>query len=163
MTRVEFNDYYKYCNKVKASIKENHGVNVIIIPFPTSRERLTLEELSNIALEVYNEEPHRNSVTDIKEMSRKAELVSIRHIFCYFATMLGYRRTEVGDFLNRDHSTVVHGLRYCSNMIDTNDIVYGSIIRKVTKKIDKYVENISDNFKAEVNTEPSDASLFNEK
>ena len=163
MTRVEFNDYYKYCNKVKASIKENHGVNVIIIPFPTSRERLTLEELSNIALEVYNEEPHRNSVTDIKEMSRKAELVSIRHAFCYFATMLGYRRTEVGDFLNRDHSTVVHGLRYCSNMIDTNDIVYGSIIRKVTKKIDKYVENISDNFKAEVNTEPSDASLFNEK
>ena len=48
-------------------------------------------------------------------------------------------------------------------MMGPTDIVCGAIINKITKKIDKHVENISDNYKAEVNTEPSDASLFNEE
>jgi len=163
MTTVEFKDYYKYCNKVKANIKKNHGVNVIILPFPTSKERLTLDELADIALEVHNESPHCYNIKDITELSRKKELVNIRHVFCYFATMFGYQRIEIGEYLKRDHSTVVHGLKFCSDMMDTNDIVFGAIIKKITKKIDKHVENISDNYKAEVNTEPSDASLFNEE
>ena len=163
MTAVEFKDYYRTCNRVKADIKKNHGVNVIILPFPTSKERLTLDELANISLEVHNEEPYNENITDIRKISRKKELVNTRHVFCYFATMFGYDRVSVGNYLKRDHSTVVHALKFCSDMIDTNDIIFGAIIRKITKKIYKYVENISDNFKPEVNTEPSVASLFNEK
>ena len=163
MTAVEFKDYYRSCNRAKADIKKRYGVNIFILPFPISKERLTMDELADIALQVHNEEPHHEHITDIKKVCRKKELVNTRHVFCYFATMFGYDRTQVGEYLGRDHSTVVHALKFCSDMIDTNDIVFGSIIRKITKKIDKYVENISDNFKAEVNTEPSDASLFNEK
>ena len=163
MTAVEFKDYYRACNRAKADIKKNHGVNIFILPFPISKERLTLDELANISLEVHNEEPHHEHITDIKKTSRKKELVNTRHVFCYFATMFGYDRTQVGEYLERDHSTVVHALRFCSDMIDTNDIVFGSIIRKISKKIDKHVEDISDNYKAKVNTEPSVASLFNEE
>lgn len=163
MTAVEFKDYYRTCNRVKADIKKNHGVNIVILPFPVSKERLTLDELADIALEVHNEEPYNKNIKDIRAISRKKELVNTRHVFCYFATMFGYDRVKIGEYLRRHHSTVIHALRFCSDMIDTNDIVFGAIIKKITKKINKYVENISDDFKAEVNTEPSVASLFNEK
>ncbi len=53
-----------------------------------------------------------NNVTydHIISKSRKKEYVLVRHLFCYFAVVrAGFATTETGYFLNRDHSTVIHG------------------------------------------------------
>ena len=151
------------CNKIKAEIKKEYGMNVYILPYPVKSKILSMETLAKISVEVINEHPDYKHITDIKDQSRKSRVKNVRHAFSYFATMFGYNRTEVGAFLNRDHSTVVHALKYCGDMIETNDIVIGNIINNINSKIKKHVENISDNFKAEVDSEPGNAFILNEE
>ena len=48
-------------------------------------------------------------------------------------------------------------------MMETNDIVIGDIINNINSKIKKHVENISDNFKAKVDSKSSYALVFNKE
>jgi len=50
-------------------------------------------------------------VSDLKSASRKLKFAIPRQIFCYVAVDKGHTTMQVGRFLDRDHSTVVHAVR----------------------------------------------------
>tara|TARA_R110000796_G_scaffold195104_4_gene311602 strand:+ start:301 stop:792 length:492 start_codon:yes stop_codon:yes gene_type:complete len=163
MNAEKFKEYYNKCNKLQTEIKKEYGINVFILPYSISSTRLSMETLAKIAVEVINEHPNYEHINDIRDPSRKSVVKNVRHVFSYFATMFGYNRTEIGLFLDRDHSTVIHALKFCSDMMETNDIVIGDIINNINSKIKKHVENISDNFKAKVDSKSSYALVFNKE
>jgi chromosomal replication initiation ATPase DnaA len=48
------------------------------------------------------------SISDVRSKSRKAELVEARHEIATRAKVHRYTREQIGDVLNRDHSSVTH-------------------------------------------------------
>lgn len=62
-------------------------------------------------------------IDKIISTSRKRELVIPRQMFCYIAkfNMPNVTLKEIGKFLgNRDHSTVIHGIRTAGDLIETD-------------------------------------------
>jgi chromosomal replication initiation ATPase DnaA len=57
----------------------------------------------------------------LKGSSRQQPLVFIRHIFVQIATQYNYNSTQIGTFLNRDHSTVLNSLSAFADMFETLD------------------------------------------
>jgi chromosomal replication initiation ATPase DnaA len=84
------------------------------------------------------------SLDDVKSNKKPQHIVDVRHIVAYclfknFSTSL----KQVGDYLNRDHSTIIHSIRkvnsledlraYASAKLDTHipDVEYLNIIRSM--------------------------------
>lgn len=73
---------------------------------PRPKERPDLEE---IAIDVCQK--HRLSIKDLQSRSRKTHLVHARVDFCKLGReVYGYTLNELGGFLGRDHTTVIHYL-----------------------------------------------------
>lgn len=53
--------------------------------------------------------------------SRKIEHVSVRQAFCYLAYKAGYQVYEIGRFIHRDHSTVIHSVNKVEELISIKD------------------------------------------
>lgn len=61
-------------------------------------------------------------VLNLKSKSRFRPLVELRNIFCLLSRLMGYNLTQIGEFLgNRDHTTVIHNISSCKNLLETND------------------------------------------
>lgn len=59
-------------------------------------------------------------IENLKARTRKAEFVWPRQVFCYLALNLtGIPLTEIGRFILRDHTTIMHSRDVCSNRVDT--------------------------------------------
>lgn len=52
---------------------------------------------------------------------RIRELVELRFIFCHIARKMAYGLKDIGLYLNRDHTTVLHGLRTFRNLYQTDE------------------------------------------
>ena len=69
---------------------------------------------------------------DLHSPQRNRGLVEARHIFYWFARMYTTRSyPEIGHFINRDHGTVIHGVR----KIDANILRYMPKLRAVASEI----------------------------
>lgn len=80
----------------------------------------SLEELEEKVLSVIPE--HMGSNHSLKTPSRKKELVVLRHMFCKIAYhYMGYTCTSVAEYLNRDHTTVIHSVKVFDDLMETND------------------------------------------
>lgn len=79
------------------------------------------------------------SVEDILSKVRKKEVVDARHYF--FTIMrkhLGHTTTSVGRFTDRDHTTVIHGIRTFNDRYSSEENyknVYDSILHEIWTKI----------------------------
>lgn len=52
--------------------------------------------------------------------SRLRSIVELRNIYCVVAREMGYGLKEIGKSLgNRDHTTVIHNVRSCKNLLET--------------------------------------------
>ena len=61
------------------------------------------------------------SVNQIKSDSRDHSFSEARFILMHFAHYyLNMTKVAIGEFLNRDHSTVVYGMKKCNNLLDTD-------------------------------------------
>lgn len=65
---------------------------------------------------------------DITGYSRIRPLVTIRHIFCFIAYGYGYPLTEIGRFLGRDHTTIIHALHCVEAHIKTGDSIFSTYV-----------------------------------
>lgn len=66
--------------------------------------------------------------SDVTGYSRIRELVTIRHIFCFIAYGYGYKLTGIGNYLGRDHTTIIHALRCVSDHIKTKDALFSNFV-----------------------------------
>lgn len=64
--------------------------------------------------------------------SQKQELVFMRYIFYDYAKGLNlYTLSQIGEVLNRDHSSVIHGLKKYSDLVETKDKIFLRLIAKL--------------------------------
>lgn len=70
---------------------------------------------------------------------RGRQLVLARHLFCYISRVkLGHKLVYIGQFIKRDHTTVIHGIETISNLLSVNDTqcqsLFISVIDAITKE-----------------------------
>ena len=75
---------------------------------------------------------------DIIGTDRFKQKVFARHLFCYFArTKTNATLLQIGNALNRHHSTVINSLRLIDDMISIDD----ELTKDYVQKIDSYILN----------------------
>lgn len=52
---------------------------------------------------------------------RDARTCTARHAFCYLARKEGYSYSEIGRFLGKKHSSVIHSVKVAEGLIEIND------------------------------------------
>tara|TARA_R110000744_G_scaffold90273_1_gene175289 strand:+ start:463 stop:1101 length:639 start_codon:yes stop_codon:yes gene_type:complete len=57
---------------------------------------------------------------DITIKTRKREYVQARNLFSHFSREAGYTLEKIGEFLNKDHATIIHSLKSFQNDIETD-------------------------------------------
>ncbi len=64
---------------------------------------------------------------EITGKTRKREIVDARHVFCYLVNKYISKKTlsVVGAHINRDHASVIHGIKKTNNLM-----VYNGLFRK---------------------------------
>lgn len=81
---------------------------------------MTLDEL-----EIYFQDflPERcGSPLPLSSKCRHRPLVELRSMFCFMARQMGYNLVIIGQFLgNRDHTTVIHNIHTCKNLLETDE------------------------------------------
>ncbi len=89
-------------------------------------------------------------ITDVCEVSweqvtgssRKGVLVIARHLYCYFAKEVQKKKyIQIGQILERDHTTVMHSVNHVKNMVEVSDELYMTYFSEIEKRINKYLES----------------------
>ena len=112
---------YKYSLKENPpSLYSSLGVDSVVgwQKMGSMKGRIKFDKLLNILSSFYSQ-----PVDQIKSTSRKRELVVPRQMFCYITkfNMPNVTLKEIGKYLgNRDHSTVIHGIRTAGDLIETD-------------------------------------------
>lgn len=78
------------------------------------------------------------SEMNIRAKCRKRHLVYLRMVFCKLARSMGYTLNAIGSYLGRDHTTIIHGLRTASDLLDTVDPLFTSLFTNVTNYLRQY-------------------------
>lgn len=103
---------------------------------------LQLEAVS-IAEKVFKEKGWTLDMTLIRSSCRKQKLVLQRRVIVAELRKNGYSLSEIGKFINRDHSTVIYTLSKSPGAdLDNKKMI---MLRKI-----QYYENIVRNLKAQV-------------
>jgi chromosomal replication initiator protein len=76
---------------------------------------------------------------DILGKSRKAHISEARMIFIYLMRHLGYSTTYLGEFLNRDHTTMIYNTRTFDNRYKY-DVMFRKKVDKMLEIVDLYGE-----------------------
>lgn len=72
---------------------------------------------------------------------RHRNLVLARHVYFHIArNIMGLKLTEIGSYIGRDHTTVMHGLNRIGDMVFTKDVTTLNMLDQVTMLIkEKYL------------------------
>lgn len=96
---------------------------------------LSLNELSNyfddFLPKLYNK------VLPLNSKSRNRYIVETRFMFCYIARSMKFTLSDIGRFLNRDHTTVMHALSTFNNLYQTDEMFrekYNNIVNHIKQK-----------------------------
>ena len=74
--------------------------------------KVKMKELLPVVADYYNVPPH-----EILGRSRKAKYAKPRQIFCWLCRLkLEKTYPEIGRFLKRDHTTIIHACQKCREM-----------------------------------------------
>jgi len=107
--------------------------NILFLTNKTTK-KLSLEELQTIFSQNY---PRINGVTHFRSKSRARYLTDARSIFCHIARRMRYTTVEIGKFLNKDHTTVVHMTQKTNDLLQT-DPFFNELYTDISNKIDDY-------------------------
>lgn len=95
---------------------------------------ISLESLERIILSTvpYDLTPHL-----FKSKSRRREYVDTRSIFAHIARRFNFKFKSIGEYINRDHTSIIHLNRKANNLIET-DPTFLSIYTIITNKIKEH-------------------------
>ena len=61
------------------------------------------------------------TLDQLRSKKRQREIVEARQIYCKLAKKrTKYTLEQIGSAINKDHATVLHSVRTCNNLIETN-------------------------------------------
>lgn len=98
---------------------------------------ISLETLEQIILSTvpYNLTPHL-----FRSKNRRREYVDTRSIFSHIARRFNFKFKSIGEYINRDHTSIIHLDRKASDLIETDPTflsIYTTITNKIKEKYDK--------------------------
>jgi chromosomal replication initiation ATPase DnaA len=106
-------------NDCEQEISRITGKNVEVF-FKYCYEPVILENIMSVVTKVCNV-----SYEDISGTCRKNNIVTARHLFFYIAVRLEKQTLiRVARMTNKDHTTVINGVRHVENMLFTKDHVF---------------------------------------
>jgi chromosomal replication initiation ATPase DnaA len=113
-----------------------------------------LKELERIVLHTMHElDPSLSYLDSMIVKSRRRNVLIWVQCYTYIARTIGFTTTRIGEFINRDHATVLHSVRAVQNMIDTNETDFMLAYKAVLKNIKEYVGIISTNIEGKNDTQ----------
>lgn len=78
-----------------------------------------------------------NKVINLDSKLRNRTIVELRFMFCYIARSMRFTLTDIGRFLKRDHTTIIHALTMFHNLYQTDEAFrfkYTTIINSIKEK-----------------------------
>lgn len=75
-----------------------------------------------------------NKTLRLNTKLRNRSIVELRFMFCYIARSMRFTLTDIGKFLKRDHTTVIHALNMFHNLYQTDEAFrfrYTTIINSI--------------------------------
>ena len=69
---------------------------------------------------------------------RHRDIMAARHLFCYMAKLhTDCTLMNIGQYINRDHTTVINSIKVVNDMIDTNYEVFVDLVHKCDDYINR--------------------------
>lgn len=79
---------------------------VVYVKTNPGKPKITIEAFAE-----YVSKEHEIDIQQIKRKCRKAEILRQRNKFILFAVQHGFTFSEIGRFLKKDHSTIIHSFK----------------------------------------------------
>ncbi len=90
---------------------------------PNTPNKITPQHILDVVCEHLNVKPE-----DIKSKKRNEDIVIPRQIVMYLCSeYTDYSSTKIGEFLNKDHSTVLHGVQKLKDDLENDDNLKGKV------------------------------------
>lgn len=147
---MKIDDYQKklalsMINKFTREFTDKTGLNINIhvpefVRFENDSMKylLTLPKVEQIFLECVPVELQPDMA--LKCRSRKRHIVDLRTMFCSIAYRLNFTFSDIGRYIQRDHTTVIHLTRKADDLLATDErfaSLYNSITYQMSKHYDK--------------------------
>ena len=108
-----------FYNKFKVTPIVSYAANVSIL------SRVHLSEIEKVANQElakwYEPMSDTDTIPTIRTRKRQRTIVTYRQLYCYFARQLGYSLNAIGERIDYDHASVLHGSTTIQNLIDNKD------------------------------------------
>ena len=140
-----------FVNCVISHFKERPGIEIIYKSFPAEIMDKFISNLGSILRDVADKA--KVPIEELKSKSRQRDLVEARQIYFYISkNKTSASLAKIGAEVNRDHATVIHGLRTFENVRDLKEkynLWYGPVIKLAPRKNrDKHPVVYDPSFKA---------------
>lgn len=138
--------------KFKSKIFKKYNVDLVVFSYEKNelkKIKVPLLDLWSIYIDhIKDNYPEYFQYTDFRNTSRQSTWVALHQSFSYIAyTELSYSYSEIGRFVNKDHSTIIHQVKKADGYIDKEDPLFCNIHKLMFKKYKEYVGTIYKNSK----------------
>ena len=129
--------------KFKKKIFSVYGIKLTILTPADDVYRLTIPETAAIVnrhLVKYTLN-NKKKVIDLQNKSRRDDRVIHHQAFCKICKDMNYSLTEIGRYLDKDHSTIIYSIKRATDMISINDNRFLMVYNSVKKEVINEIEN----------------------
>tara|TARA_R110002050_G_scaffold56705_1_gene127500 strand:- start:2407 stop:2955 length:549 start_codon:yes stop_codon:yes gene_type:complete len=96
-----------------------------------------LESLVLNAMHINN--PEFKYINSLSCKTRRKEYIMWMQVFSYVAWKIGYTKSYIGKFIDRNHASVIHSIKQTDTLLEINDkefvIVYNIILNLIKKHV----------------------------
>ena len=123
-----------------------------------------LEELQGIVLRAMHKvNPDLRNIDSMVITTRRREVLVWIQAFTHIARRIGFTTTKIGEFIGRDHSTIVHQTKATSDMLFTKEELFMQAYNAIINEIRDYVGIISTDTEGEDDSKSVLNSLRNKE
>lgn len=130
-------------SKFKKKIFDSYGIKLTILTPADNVYRLTIPETAAIVnrhLVKYTLNNKKKAI-DLQNKTRRDDRVLHHQVFCKLCKDMNYTLTEIGRYLDKDHSTIIYSIRRATDMIYINDNRFLTVYNSVKKDLINQIEN----------------------
>lgn len=104
--------------------------------------QVSIAELATVVDDVMNQNMYYDGkYATILTRTRKRPVVFYRHVFCYLGLELRYSCSQIGKYLNMNHSSVIHSKKLVMNLLEVKDQEMEKIVESVKMALFEFVKS----------------------
>lgn len=139
---------HRQIEEFKENMYLNYKVKVHVFFKETDIPSLPIEDLELLVLiKLKRQYPEYSNINSFRNTrSRKYQIIVHKQIFSYIAhEKYGYTKSEIGRYLNQDHTSVIHSINSINDYFDTDNKYVKGLYNTISNSIKDYVGSISKN------------------